>query len=113
MDVFLAHRLDVEQRAAVREPELAVVGVVDAAAEVHEVMGRADVELEVLHDRGYVGGPELQGALRAPRVDRAGCHPLLDRDRFHLLAGPAGVHEGHTHAILQVPVQQPLAAEHR
>ncbi len=95
-----------------RKPELTVVGVVDAAPEVHEVMRRADVELDVLQDRRHVAVPELQRLLRAPRVDRARRHPFLDRDLLHLLAFASGVHERHPDPILQVAVQEPLAAEH-
>ena len=44
-DVLVAHRLHVEQRAAVVEVEFAVPAVVDGVAEVHELRRRADVEL--------------------------------------------------------------------
>ena len=53
-DVVLAHRLDVEQRAAVVEVELAVPAVVHGVAEVHELRRRADVELQALEDRDDV-----------------------------------------------------------
>jgi hypothetical protein len=43
--VVLAHRLDVEQRPAVVEVELAVPPVVHGVAEVHELRRRTDVEL--------------------------------------------------------------------
>ena len=110
--VFLAHRFDVEQRAAVREPELAVVRVVDAAAEVHEVRGGADVELDVLQDRRNIAVAEVERALRTQRIDRARGHPLFDRDLLHLLARTTRVHERHTDAVLEMSVQEPLPTEH-
>ena len=90
-DVVLAHRLDVHQRAAVVELELAVPRVVHGVAEVHELRRRADVELEALEDGDHVAlarrlGREAQRLLHAAGVDRAGGRPLLDRDLHHLLA---------------------------
>ena len=83
------------------------------AAEVHELVRRADVELEVLHDRRDVAVREVERVLGADRVDRARAHPLDDGDLLHRLAGPALVDERHADPVLQVAVQQPLAAEHR
>ena len=45
LDVIGAHRLDVHQRTAVVEVELAVPPVVHGVAEVHELRWRTDVEL--------------------------------------------------------------------
>ena len=101
------------ERAAVREPELAVVRVVHPAAEVHELVGRADVELEVLHDRRHVAVGEVERALGALRVDRARTHPLDDGDLLHRLAGPALVHQRHPDPVLEVTVEQPFTPEHR
>ncbi len=84
-DVVLAHRLDVEQRAAVVEVELAVPAVVDGVAEVHELRRCADVELQALEDRDDVVALVAQCLLHPLRVDRAAAHPLLDRDLQHLL----------------------------
>ena len=108
---LFAHRLDVHQRAAVVEPELAVLRVVDLVPEVHELMRRADVELDVLEDRRHVGVAEVERALRAQRVERARGHPLLDRDVEHVLAGVTGEHERDADAVLEMAVQQVLAAE--
>ena len=41
----VAHRLHIEQRAAVVEVEFAVPAVVDGVAEIHELRRSADVEL--------------------------------------------------------------------
>ncbi len=62
---LFAHRFHVHEGAAVCQPELPVVVVVDAAAEVHEVVGRPDVELDVLEDRGHNARLELHGPLHA------------------------------------------------
>ena len=110
---LFAHRLDIHERAAVVEPELTVLGVVDLVPEVHELMRRADVELDVLEDRRDVAVAERERPLGAQRIERARRHPLLDRDPLHLLARPVRVHEGHPDAVLEVTVQQPLAPEHR
>ena len=49
--VVLAHRLDVQQRTAVVEVELAVPAVMHGIAEVHELRRGTDVELQALEDR--------------------------------------------------------------
>ena len=110
---LLAHRLDVHQRAAVVEPELAVLRVVDLVPEVHELMRRADVELDVLEDRRDVAVAEVQRALRAQRVERARGHPLLDRDVEHVLARVPREHERDADAVLEMAVEQVLATERR
>ena len=86
VDVVLAHRLDVQQRAAVVEVELAVPAVVHGVAEVHELRRRADVELQALEDRDDVDALVLQRLLHPLGVERAGRRPLLDRDLQHLFA---------------------------
>ena len=83
------------------------------APEVHELVRRADVELQVLHDRRDVAVREAERALGADRVHRARAHPLDDRDVFHHLARPALVDQRHADAVLEMAVQQPLAPEHR
>jgi hypothetical protein len=84
--VVLAHRLDVEQRPAMVELELAVPAVVDGVAEVHELRRGADVELQALEDRDDVVALVTQRLLHPLGVDRAAAHPLLDGDLQHLLA---------------------------
>ena len=59
LHVVRAHRLDIDQRAAVVEVELAVPRVVHGVAEVHELRRSADVELEPLEDRDHVALPAL------------------------------------------------------
>ena len=85
-DVVLAHRLDVEQRAAVIEVELAVPAVVHDVAEIHELRRGADVELQALEEGEDVDALVLQRLLHPLGVERAGRRPLLDRDLQHLLA---------------------------
>ena len=111
-DVVRAHRLDVHQRAAVVELELAVPRVVDGVPEVHELRRRADVELEPLEDRHHVGRPRS----RAPAAS-AGCRsgdaagPLLDRDLRHLLAPERGDAPRHAGAVDQLADQQQLGQQ--
>ena len=85
-DVVLAHRLDVHQRTAVVEVELAVPPVVHGVAEVHELRRGTDVELQALEDREDVDALVLQRLLHPLRVERTGRRPLLDGDLQHLLA---------------------------
>ncbi len=85
-DVVLAHRLDVDQRTAVVEVELAVPPVMHGIAEVHELRRGTDVELQSLEDGDDVDALVLQRLLHPLRVERAGRGPLLDRDLHHLLA---------------------------
>ena len=89
VDVVLAHRLDVEQRPAVVEVELAVPAVVHGVAEVHELRRRADVELQALEERDDVDALVLQRLLHPLGVQRTGRRPLLDRDLQHFLAAAA------------------------
>ena len=94
----LTDRLDVHQRTAVREPELAMVGVGDRVPEVHELVRRADVQLHALEDRGHVVAREPEGPLHPTGVDGAGAHPLLDGHLEHGGAPEATDHLGVTPA---------------
>ena len=105
-DVVLAHRLDVEQRAAVVKVEFAVPAVVHGVAEVHELRRGADVELQALEDGEHVVALVLQRLLHPPGVDRAGAHPLLDGDLQHLLAAEIADAPGHAGAVDHLPDQQ-------
>ena len=80
---LLAVRLRVEQRAAVLEPELGVVVVDDRVPDVHVLVHEADVELQRLHDGVDPVALDAHEAAHATRVDRAGAHPLVDRDVVH------------------------------
>lgn len=102
LDVVGAHRLDVEQGAAVVEVELAVPAVVDGVAEVHELRRRADVELQPLEDGDDVGALVLQRLLHAPGVQRAGARPFLDRDLQHLGAAEGLDAPGHAGPVDQL-----------
>ena len=111
---LVAHRLDVHQRAAVVEPELAVLVVDHLHPEVHELRRRADVDLDVLEDHLGGGAAEAEQLLRAHRVDRRRRHPLVDRDLLRLLPFEALlVEERDADAVLEVAVEQPFAQEHR
>ena len=110
--VVLAHRLDVEQRAAVVEVELAVGLVVHGVAEVHELGGSADLELHPLEDRGDAGALEAEGALHAAGVDRAGRRPLLDGDLGHAGGAERADAVRHPGAVDEVPGEQQLGHEH-
>ena len=112
-DVVLAHRLDVEQRAAVVEMELAVPAVVHGVAEVHELRRGADVELQALEDGDDVDALVLQRLLHALGVDRAGAHPLLDGDLQHLLAAEIADDPGHSGPVDQLPDQQQFGYQRR
>ncbi len=77
---LVAHRLDVHERAAVVEPELAVLVVVDPDAEVHVLGWRPDVDLDVLQDRGHRRLAERQQLLRCAR-SRSAMPPSTRRSR--------------------------------
>ncbi len=68
--VLVSERFDVHERAAVIEPELTVIAVVDAEPEVHELRWRPDVELQALEDRHDIIALVLQRPLHAPGVPR-------------------------------------------
>ena len=112
-DVLLPHRLDVHQRAAVVEVELAVPAVVHGVAEVHELRRRPDVELQPLEDRDHVVALVAERPLHPRRVDRRCRHPLVDGDLRHPLAAERLDAPGHAGAVDQVPDQQQLGHEHR
>ena len=111
-DVLVAHRLYVQQRAAVVELELAVPAVVDGVAEVHELRRSADIELQALEDGGHVVALEVQRPLHALGVDRAGAGPLLDGDLHHLVAAELLDAPGHAGAVDHVSDQQQLGNQH-
>ncbi len=112
------HRLDVHQGTAVVEVELAVPAVVHRVAEVHELRGRPDVELEPLEDRHHVAAARRgrgvpQRLLHPPCVDRRGRGPLLDGDLGHLLAAERRDAPRHAGAVDQLPDQQQLGHQRR
>lgn len=103
-----AHRFDIHQRAAVVEPELAVVVIGDQEPEVHELRRSADIDLQPLED-GLDGVPfESQRLLHATGVDRARPHPLLDGDVPHDVAAERTDEVGHAGPVDQVAGQQVL-----
>lgn len=110
--VLVAHRFDVEQRAAVVEVKLAVPAVVDHVAEVHELRRGADVELHALEDGGHVVALEFQRALHAFGVDRAGA-VLLDGDLQHLLAAEITDAPCHSGSVDHLADQQELRQQGR
>lgn len=105
---FLAHRLDIGQRATVIEPELAVIVVVDPEPEVHELRRRADIELQPLEDGLDAVAGEAKGPLHPAGVDRAGQLPLLDGHRRHPLPAEGGDSVRHPGPIDEVTTQQQL-----
>ena len=112
-DVVGPHRLDVHQRTAVVEVELAVPRVVHGVAEVHELRRRSDVELQPLEDRDHVAtarrrGGVAEGVLHPPGVDRRGRRPFLDGDLRHLLTAERRDAPGHAGPVDQLPDQQQL-----
>ena len=83
----LAHRLDVHERAAVVEPELAVLA--RSSTRYWKSMnwcGRADVELDVLEDRRHVGVAEVR-ARAACGASRSGSPPSTPRSRRRACPG--------------------------
>ena len=111
---FLAHRLDVHQRAAVRQPELAAA-VVDARRKrkSRTPCGAPTSNCMPLKMVATSSPPTKPSVLlHAPRVDRAGAHPLVDGDLPHRLATPAQPHLRHAGAVLQVAGELVLARQH-
>lgn len=105
-DILFAHRLHVEQGAAVVQLEFAVPTVVDRVAEIHELRWRTDIELQALENRGHVVALVVQRFLHAPGVDRAGARPFLDGDLHHLVAAERGDAPGHPGPVDQLSDQQ-------
>ena len=112
-DVLLAHRLHVQQGAAVVQLEFAVPAVVDGVAEIHELRRGADVELQTLEDGDHVVALVFQRLLHAPGVDRAGTRPLLDGDLHHLVAAERADTPGHPGTVDHLPDQQQLGHQIR
>lgn len=106
--VVLTHRFHVHQGAAVIEPELAVVVIVHAEPEVHELGRRADVELQALEDGLDRITLEPQSPLHAPGVHGTGSHPLLDGDVAHRFAPQHRDHVRHPCTVDEVSGQQVL-----
>jgi hypothetical protein len=88
------------------ELEFAVPAVIHGVAEIHELRGSADVELQSLEDGGHVVALVVQRPLHAPGVDRAGARPLLDGDLHHLLATERADAPRHAGAIDHLTDQQ-------
>ena len=108
LDVVRAHRLHIEQGAAMVEVELAVPAVVHGVAEVHELRRRTDVKLQTLEDRDDVIAFIAQGFLHSPGIERAGAGPLLYRDLQHFRATERLNAPCHSGAIDQLADQQEL-----
>src|SRR4029453_15175846 len=109
----LAVLLDLEQRAAAHQPEVAARLALEVVVHVHVLMREADVELEALEDRPDAVAGEPEEALHAPGVDGARPHPLLDRDRLARLGTDLEVHVGERAAVQEMAEQHVLAADHR
>jgi hypothetical protein len=89
-DPRLAEGLDVEESAAMLEPEFSVHRVVHLVVHVHVLVDETDVELECLHDGGNVITFDPHEAPHAVRVHRARSHPQIDRDLVEIVEGSAG-----------------------
>jgi hypothetical protein len=110
-DEALAHGLDVHQRAAVGQPELAVAGVGDTIAEVHELMWGTDVELDALEDGRDVVPREAERALHALGVDGARPQPLVDRHVTHRVRAVATQDLRYARPVLKMTGQHVFARE--
>ena len=88
----LAVLLDLEERAAAHQPERAALVALEVVVHVHVLMREPDIELEALEDRAHAGAGETHAGLHPAGVDRAGAHPLLDRDRLACLRADLEVH---------------------
>jgi hypothetical protein len=118
-DAALAVRFDVHERAAVVQPELAVVLVDDLVGDAHVLVHEADVELERLHDRSHVVAFDAHQAPHAGRVRGARAQPLVDGDVVdHVDAGPqrdlrhqGPVNEVADHHVLEHDRDEPGAGQ--
>src|ERR1700755_864101 len=90
------------------EVELAVPTVVHRVAEVHELRRGADIELKALEDRDDVDAFVLERLLHPLRVNRAGTHPLLDRDLQHARMTERLDAPAHSGSVDQLSDQQQL-----
>ena len=106
LHIVRAHRLNIEQSAAVIEMELTVPAVMNGIAEVHELRRGADIELQALEDGDDVITGIAQCPLHAPGVDRAGTGPLLDRDLKHPRAAERLDTPSHSGTVDQLAYQQ-------
>ena len=95
------------------EPELAVVRIVDAVPEVHELRRRADVELQTFEDRDDVVALVSQGTLHPLGVPGARRLPLLDRDFGHASTAERRDQVCHPGTVDQLTAQQQFRNEHR
>ena len=103
-DARLAVGLDVEQRAAVAQPELAAGRALELPADVHVLVREADVELERLHDRVDPVSLDAHQTPHASGVDGARAHPLVDGEVVHrarILRRDRDV--GHQRTVEEVP----------
>jgi hypothetical protein len=82
-------RLEIDQRAAMLEPELTVQRIVHLVVHEHVLVHEADVELQRLHDRGDVVAFDAHEAAHTVRVHRARTHPEIDRDLVEVVERPA------------------------
>ena len=112
LDGLLVARLfDVEEGAAVAEPELAVLGRVQSELEVHELLRRSYLELDSLEDRLDRVALEAEEALHALRVDGACAHPLFDSGTDEAVGALLHPDERLAAAIEEVADQQVLVPE--
>ena len=111
LHVVRAHGLDVHQRSAVDQPELAVVVIGDHVPEVHELGGRADIDLHPLEDGLHRVALETQRLLHAPGIDGARTPPLFDGDVAHDVTTEGADQMGHAGSVDQVTGQQILGSE--
>ena len=100
----LAEGLDVEEGAAVFEPELSVQRVVHLVVHVHVLVNETDVELQRLHDRRHIVAFNPHEAPHAMRVDRARAHAeqhVFVHDGYEPLA--VRISKGLCHACILSP----------
>jgi len=94
------------------EVEFAVPAVVHGVTEVHELRRGTDVELHALEDGGHVVAFEVQRALHALGVHRAGARPLLDGDLQHFRVAELLDAPGHAGPVDHLPDQEQFGDQH-